>query len=89
MSEISFQQFRELEEKVLKLERKIKSWEPRKQTWVKSAVIIELTGWDRHGMRTAREHGYVKFKNKKQTGFWYLIQSIHPFFLKKKEEPVT
>ena len=37
---------------------------PKKEpeTWVKSTIIIEKTGWSYERMRAARKHGYVSYK---------------------------
>jgi hypothetical protein len=53
------------------------------ETWVKSTVIIKLTGWTYEEMRAARNHTYVSWK-KDEKGFWYLLESLNPVFIKNK-----
>ena len=59
---------------------------PKKEqeTWVKSSVIIKLTGWTHMQMYRARANHYVIYK-KINTGFWYLLESINPIFYKNKQ----
>lgn len=72
--------------KPLTLEQRIERLEKiaftKTKTWVKAGKIMELTGWSHEGMRKAREQGLVQFT--KENGFWYLIESINPMFLKEQ-----
>jgi hypothetical protein len=64
---------------VKKLRKEVKSLTTlkEKETWVKASIITDLTGWDNQGMRRAREHGYVKYKDDKVKGRVYLLESIN------------
>jgi hypothetical protein len=54
----------------------------RTRTWVKVGIVHELTGWDREGMRKARESNLIK-QRKGVNGIEYLLESIPPMFIKK------
>jgi hypothetical protein len=51
------------------------------QTWVKASVIMEITFWDKEGMRKAREQNLIKWK--KENGFYYLLESLPEIFIKQ------
>lgn len=55
-----------------------------KQTWVKSTVIMSLTGWDKEKMRRCRNDNSIVFK--KDNGFWYDLESVHPIFFKQNRQ---
>jgi hypothetical protein len=59
----------------------------KSETWVKASVITKLTGWNFNGMKKARENGYVQYKEDKETGFWYLVESLNPVHLKQPNRP--
>ena len=52
-----------------------------KKTWVKVSVIQQLTGWDARFLEKARINGLVT-QRKGANGIEYLLESIHPNFLK-------
>jgi hypothetical protein len=52
------------------------------QTWVKSSVIMEVTGWNKKDMYKARQQNLIKWK--KENGFYYLLESIPEIFIKKQ-----
>lgn len=51
--------------------------------WVKAGEVSKLTGWNKEGMRRARERKYVMFE-KRADGFWYNLNSIAEIFLIKQ-----
>lgn len=54
----------------------------KKRQWVKVSNIQELTGWDKEGLRRARENGLIDWK-KDENGIWYDILSINSLLIKK------
>lgn len=70
-----------LEKRLERIERHL-NVKPKK-TWVKAGIIQELTLWDKEGMRRARMNGLVE-QRKGSNGIEYLLESIHPSFLKKQ-----
>jgi hypothetical protein len=52
----------------------------KKETWLKARDIMEVTGWDKEGMRRARVNGFVK--QRKKNGIFYLLESIPEKFRK-------
>ena len=52
-------------------------------TWVKVSTVMALTGWNRYEMQRMRKFGIVQYK-KDKGGFWYLLESINPIFVKGK-----
>lgn len=54
-----------------------------KATWVKSTFITQITGWDKHKMRSARNQNIIQWK-KTETGFWYLLESVPEQFIIRK-----
>lgn len=52
--------------------------------WVRSTVITELTGWDNQKMRRARENSTITFKKDNGGLYWYDLNSLHPYLLKKQ-----
>lgn len=57
--------------------------EKNKVRWVRAPVISKMTGWDKNGMRRARENRYVVYKEDEDGKFLYNPDSIHPIHLKK------
>lgn len=53
------------------------------KTWVNTSIIQHLTGWNSNWMRKARENGLVKYRETGPKGKEYLLESIHPKFLKQ------
>ena len=75
-----------LEERLERLERKIDGLsrlikDMKRPYWVRVGVITALTGWNKEGMRAARENGYVNYKEK-DGSHWYDLNSIHSKFIK-------
>jgi hypothetical protein len=66
-----------------RIERLEKAVFRKTQTWVKSSVIMEVTGWDKKDMYKARQQNLIKWK--KENGFWYLLESIPAIFIKNLE----
>lgn len=53
-----------------------------KPYWVKASTITELTSWDANKMRRAREQKLIEWKKTKE-GFFYNLNSVHPYLIKK------
>lgn len=75
-----------IERRLERLERKIdlllKEKGAAKATWVKASVIADLTGWDKEGLRKARNYGYVE--HRKENGkFLYNLDSLNERMIKK------
>lgn len=70
----------EILKRLERIERQL-NVKPRR-TWVKVAVIQEVTKWDKEGLRRARINGLVE-QRKGTNGIEYLLESIHPMFVKK------
>lgn len=86
MSEVQDKQLlKSISSKLTVLLAETKKAEP--ETWVKSSVISMVTGWDKYGMKTARENGYVKFVKDApgKPGFWYLLESVNPIWYTLKK----
>jgi hypothetical protein len=49
----------------------------------KVSVIQEITGLDRNMMQKAKKNGLIK-QRKGSNGIKYLLESIHPMFIKQK-----
>lgn len=77
-----------MEKEIARLERKIdklieKAYRP---LWVKSTVITSLTGWNKYGLRDAREYGYLRYEirqvgDKKE--YWYDLHSLPEKLIKQ------
>lgn len=66
-----------------RIERKLSMMIPeKKKTWVKISFVTALTGWDNNKMRQAREQGLVEWKDDKEHGRMYNVDSINPIFFK-------
>lgn len=72
-----------LEAQLQRIERKLDQLNNPKPKWVKSTVIIELTGWNKDRMASARNNNELTWK-KDSTGFWYDLNSLHPYLVKVK-----
>lgn len=55
----------------------------KKETWVPASWVTDLTKWDPEKMRSAREHGIIKFKKSKKQSYSYLLESIPQEFIKQ------
>lgn len=56
----------------------------KRKTWVKASDIKKLTGWDNEKMRRNREAGIIHFEKRKD-GFFYLLESLNPVFIKNAD----
>lgn len=73
-----------LEKKIDRLEKIMRDQRP-KQTWVTASIITGLTKWNNEQMRTARDNGYVIYKEIKEGNvrkLRYLLESINTQFIK-------
>lgn len=70
-----------VETRLARLERELKALKGPQQKWVKSSVIIELTGWNKEKMRSARDNGLITWKTDDK-GYWYDLNSLHPYLIK-------
>lgn len=55
--------------------------EAKKPCWVKAETVFEFTGWDKERLRRERNNQTITWK--KENGYFYDLNSIHPLFLKK------
>lgn len=76
-----------LERKIDNLTKAVRDSKPvPKRTWVSAGMIMELTGWNKERMRTARENGIIRFKEEDENGvrkIKYLLESIPELLIKK------
>lgn len=69
-----------------KLHREIKALAGQsKSTWVSPSWIMEITGWSKRKLQSAREQGIVEFKESPGGGYLYLLESIPEIFIKQKQ----
>lgn len=69
-----------------KLHKRLKELtEEKKSTWVPPSWIMEITGWSKRKLQTAREQGIVETKESPGGGYLYLLESIPEIFLKVKQ----
>lgn len=70
-----------------KLHREIKALKAGqdKATWVTAAWIIEVTGWTKRRLQTAREQKIVEYKESEGGGYLYKLESIPELFIKQKQ----
>lgn len=62
---------------------KQKDLKGKSSLWVSVTEVVKRTGWNKEGMRRAREQGLVKWK-KENGSFFYDLTSIHEMFLINK-----
>lgn len=55
-----------------------------KETWVGPEWIMQVTGWNKRKLQTAREQGIVQIKPK-GSGYLYKLESIPEIFFKQKQ----
>lgn len=55
-----------------------------KETWVGPEWIMQVTGWNKRKLQTAREQGIVHIKPKGK-GYLYKVESIPEIFFKQKQ----
>jgi hypothetical protein len=65
-----------LEQRVERIERMLKEWQPKKEQWVGPTVITAMTGWSSEDMRRARRNGSITYRRKKSGGYEYLASTI-------------
>jgi hypothetical protein len=65
-----------LEQRVERIERMLKEWQPKKEQWVGATVITGMTGWGKEDMRRARRNGSIVYRRKKSGGYEYLASTI-------------
>lgn len=70
-----------------KLHREIKALKAGqdKATWVSAAWILEVTGWSKRRLQTAREQKIVEYKESEGGGYLYKLESIPEIFIKQKQ----
>lgn len=70
-----------------RLHREIKALkaEQNKATWVSAAWILEVTGWSKRRLQTAREQKIVEYKESEGGGYLYKLESIPEIFIKQKQ----
>lgn len=56
-----------------------------KATWVSAAWILEVTGWSKRRLQTAREQKIVEYKESEGGGYLYKLESIPELFIKQKQ----
>lgn len=68
-----------------RLHREIKSLKAtqEKTTWVPAEWVLEITGWTKRRLQTAREQGIVETKRHGQS-YRYKLESIPEIFIKKQ-----
>lgn len=70
-----------------RLHREIKALKATqdKATWVTAAWILEVTGWTKRRLQTAREQKIVEYKDSQGGGYLYKLESIPEIFIKQKQ----
>lgn len=72
----------EILKKLERIERHLNAKAP--QHWVKVGFIQDVTGWDKEGLRRARENGLIK-QRRGTNGIEYLLESIPEMFIRKNQ----
>jgi hypothetical protein len=66
-----------------RLHREIKALTAQsKATWVGPSWIMQITGWSKRKLQSAREQGIVEFKQNEAGGLVYKLESIPEIFIK-------
>lgn len=70
-----------------RLHREIKSLKATqdKATWVSVSWILEVTGWTKRKLQTAREQKIIEYKESGSGGYLYKLESIPEQFIKQKQ----
>lgn len=55
-----------------------------KSTWIPAEWVLEVTGWNKRRLQTAREQGIIEVKEKGR-GYLYKLESIPDVFIKQKQ----
>lgn len=74
-----------LTERITRLEKKLRDIEKQKSVrrdWVKVTKVVQLTGWTKEQLRSARENEEIEYK-KNAKGFFYNLSTLNPLLLKK------
>lgn len=66
-----------------RIERQLEVLARPKPVWVPASTIIDLTGWDKNKMFTARKNETIKYKQRAGS-FLYDLTSLHPTLIKNK-----
>lgn len=76
---------RDIQREFERLHREIKSLKAaqEKTTWVPAEWVLEITGWTKRRLQTAREQGIVETKRHGQS-YRYKLESIPELFIKKQ-----
>jgi hypothetical protein len=75
---------RDIQREFERLHRELKELKKQqgKSTWVPAEWILEITGWDKRRLQTAREQGIVETKPEGR-GYRYKLESIPEVFIKQ------
>jgi hypothetical protein len=67
-----------------KLHREIKALkkDQDKAVWVGPSWIMQITGWSKRKLQSAREQGIVEWKKNEAGGLVYKLESIPEIFIK-------
>lgn len=57
----------------------------QKATWVSASWLMEVTGWSKRKLQSAREQGIVEFKSNSNGGILYKLESLPDIFIIKKK----
>jgi hypothetical protein len=69
-----------------KLHREIKALAVQsKATYVGPSWIMQITGWSKRKLQSAREQGIVEFKKNEAGGLVYKLESIPEILIKHKQ----
>lgn len=67
-----------------RLHREIKALAGQnKSTWVGPSWIMQITGWSKRKLQSAREQGVVEWKKNEAGGLVYKLESIPEQFIKQ------
>jgi hypothetical protein len=59
--------------------------EKQKATWITSSWLMEITGWSKRKLQSAREQGIVEYKKGNNGGTLYKLESLPDIFIIKKQ----
>ena len=69
-----------------KLHKRLKELtEDKRATWVGPSWIMNITGWSKRKLQTAREQGIVECKKNEAGGLVYKLESMPEIFIKQKQ----
>jgi len=57
----------------------------QKSTWVSASWLMEITGWSKRKLQSAREQGIVEHKKSNGGGMLYKLESLPEIFIKQKQ----